>query len=122
MEAQGYLSAAQGELAITSAAWQVLRGRARVMMRQRRVRLLRKKAAGPVDPALYEVLRQLRMGLARQAGVPGYAVFSDAALREMSATRPRSEEEFLQISGVGEAKLRRYGAAFLKAIEEYTKK
>lgn len=44
------------------------------------------------------------------------------APREMSATRPRSEEEFLQISGVGEAKLRRYGAAFLKAIEEYTKK
>ena len=41
------------------------------------------------------------------------------ALREMPATRPRSEEEFLQI---GEAKLRRYGAAFLKAIEEYTKK
>ncbi len=122
LEAQGYLSAAQGELALTSAAWQVLRGRARVMMRQRRVRLLRKKAAGPVDPALYEVLRQLRMGLARQAGVPGYAVFSDAALREISATRPRSEEEFLQISGVGEAKLRRYGAAFLKAIEEYTKK
>jgi ATP-dependent DNA helicase RecQ len=46
-------------------------------------------------------------------------VFSDATLVEMASSRPRDERELLLITGVGEHKLRRYGAQFLAAIDEY---
>jgi ATP-dependent DNA helicase RecQ len=43
-------------------------------------------------------------------------VFSDATLRDMAAKMPRDEEEFLDVSGVGEFKLKKYGRAFLDRI------
>jgi ATP-dependent DNA helicase RecQ len=43
-------------------------------------------------------------------------VFSDAVLRQMSSRMPRSREELLLISGVGPAKLERYGEAFLEEL------
>ena len=68
--------------------------------------------------ALFERLRQLRKRLADEEGVPPYIVFSDAALRGMCVARPANDEEFLAISGVGPAKLKRYGAAFLEEIAQ----
>ena len=68
--------------------------------------------------ARYERLRALRLELAREAEVPPYVVFHDKTLAAMAALRPRNEEELLQISGVGEAKLERWGAAFLAALTE----
>ena len=126
LEGQGYLRVGEehSTLSVTPRAGGVLRGGVTVMMRRRRVpekKLAEKKqrARGPMDERLFEVLRQLRMKLARQAGVPAYAVFSDATLREMSAAKPLTEEAFLQIPGVGEAKRKRYGALFLEAIGSY---
>lgn len=71
------------------------------------------------DPELFERLRDLRKRLAADAGIPPFLVFSDRALIDMAAVRPRSERELLTINGVGEAKLIRYGAAFLGLIAEY---
>jgi ATP-dependent DNA helicase RecQ len=71
---------------------------------------------GPGDMHLFEALRELRKRLAADAGVPPYVIFGDAALLEMSRTRPRDEAEFLAINGVGQVKLARYGSAFLEAI------
>jgi ATP-dependent DNA helicase RecQ len=71
---------------------------------------------GPDDTRLFEVLRELRKRLAAEAGVPPYVIFGDAALLEMSRKRPRDEAEFLEINGVGQVKLARYGSAFLEAI------
>ena len=65
---------------------------------------------------MFERLRALRKELADASGVPAYIVFSDKVLREMSALRPSSPEELLSVSGVGPAKLERYGSAFLAAI------
>ena len=61
-------------------------------------------------------MRQLRKRLADEEGVPPYIVFSDAALRSMCAVMPRDEDEFLTVSGVGPAKLARYGTTFLQEI------
>jgi ATP-dependent DNA helicase RecQ len=72
-----------------------------------------------VDPQLFERLRELRFGLAREADMPAYIVFADAALREMAARKPRTPDEFLQISGVGTVKLERYGTPFLDCIQDY---
>jgi len=67
------------------------------------------------DP-LFEKLRALRKRLADERSVPAYIVFSDKVLREMAARRPSTPEELLQVSGVGPAKLERYGDAFLEAL------
>lgn len=66
--------------------------------------------------ALFERLRALRKRLADAEGVPPYVVFSDAALRGMCASMPRDDADFLAVSGVGQVKLKRYGAAFLTEI------
>ena len=65
---------------------------------------------------LFERLRALRKRLADEEGVPPYVVFSDAALRGMCASLPRTDDEFLDVSGVGQVKLKRYGEAFLAEI------
>ena len=67
---------------------------------------------------LFERLRVLRKSIADAEGVPPYVVFSDSALRGMCAARPLTPGEFLAVSGVGPAKLDRYGAAFLAEIAQ----
>ena len=74
------------------------------------------EAVGGPDAALFEQLRALRREIAHDEGVPPYVVFSDATLREMARLRPRDEAELLDVKGVGEKKLARYGKRFLAAI------
>ena len=73
----------------------------------------------PDDRALFEVLRRLRLDLAREQGVPPYVVFGDATLRAMVQQRPADLDAFSQLSGVGQVKLDRYGDVFLEAIREH---
>lgn len=68
------------------------------------------------DGSLFAQLKTLRMELAKAQNVPPYVIFHDKTLREMAATRPHSLESFQTISGVGERKAERYGAAFLGLI------
>jgi len=74
------------------------------------------------EKRLFERLRGLRQDLARARGVPPYVIFGDAALLEMSRERPRDEAEFLAINGVGQVKLERHGADFLRVIAEHRAK
>lgn len=75
-------------------------------------------ANNQIDGALFERLRARRKELADERGVPAYVVFSDATLMEMAAARPSSLGELAQISGVGPAKLSRYGEEFLRALAD----
>jgi ATP-dependent DNA helicase RecQ len=68
------------------------------------------------DEALFERLRQLRKRLADERAVPSYIIFSDVALRQMARYYPANENEFARISGVGEKKLREFGALCLAEI------
>lgn len=70
------------------------------------------------DQPMFEQLRKLRKELAAQAGVPAFMVFSDATLVDMCAKHPRTEEEFLMVSGVGQSKLRRFGRVFLDVLKQ----
>lgn len=70
----------------------------------------------PPDQSLLAALRAERTRLARQEGVPPYIIFSNAALADMAARAPRTPEEFLEVSGVGQVKARRYGSDFLAVI------
>lgn len=66
---------------------------------------------------LFERLKGVRSDLASEHGVPPYYIFHDSTLREMAIVQPQSSGEFLEISGVGQVKLERYGADFLNAIQ-----
>ena len=72
------------------------------------------------DTGLFELLRELRRGIAQELGKPPFVVFSDRSLIDMAAKFPISDEEFLAIHGVGEAKLEEYGEAFLTVIQNYS--
>ena len=64
----------------------------------------------------FDALRGWRLETARAAGVPPYVVFHDQVLRELAKTRPNSSDDLLNVSGIGEAKARRYGKSLLKLL------
>ena len=76
-----------------------------------------KLSGGEAD--LYDLLRQLRGKLAREANIPAYVVFSNATLQDMARKKPRTMTDFKRVSGVGELKASWYGKAFLERIREY---
>jgi ATP-dependent DNA helicase RecQ len=139
----GYLRQEMGEypvLALTPAAGPLLRGEESLLLARSRVRVKPAKeprrgrgkatagvagtafdadahaAAGPDDEALFEELRALRRQIAEREGVPAYVIFHDATLREMAALQPTTPEGLLDVSGVGERKLEKYGDEFLAAL------
>ncbi|MDF1831533.1 MAG: DNA helicase RecQ [Porticoccaceae bacterium] len=71
------------------------------------------------DKALWEALRQCRKTLADEQSVPSYVIFHDATLMEMLSHRPLNGQQMLGISGVGAAKMERYGDAFIEVILEH---
>ena len=112
-----------GVLGLSPAARPVLRGETEVILG------LPREVKKPVEKAkrrrgavesfhqeLFDKLRILRKRIADAAGVPPFVVFSDATLLEMASSKPRDERELLAITGVGEHKLRKYGATFLAVI------
>jgi len=92
--------------------------------RARAERASRKKrrAANEPDGTLLGELKQVRRRLATDLGVPAYVVFNDATLIDMAAKCPRTGAEMLDVSGVGQSKLTRYGDEFLAAIEAFIDK
>lgn len=72
-----------------------------------------------VSKKLFKHLRALCLELAKQKGVPPYIVMSEATLRQLAEVRPRTVDEFGQISGIGEFKKKRYGALFVAAIKSF---
>jgi len=70
------------------------------------------------DEALFEILRALRMEIAKEEKVPPYIVFSDKTLIHMCVVKPRTKTEMLSVSGVGEFKYEKYGERFLDCVRE----
>jgi ATP-dependent DNA helicase RecQ len=72
--------------------------------------------ATAVDRDLFDVLRDVRLRLARERGVPPYVIFHDTTLRDMVQRRPRTLDDFHDVYGVGLKKAADFGDAFLNAI------
>lgn len=83
---------------------------------RRRKDLVDGPLSGP-EAALLDAFKALRLQLARERGVPAYIVFSDRTLIDMARRKPRNEEEFAEVNGVGAAKLEAFAAPFLAVIE-----
>ncbi len=69
--------------------------------------------------ALWESLRDLRLDLSRELGVPPYVIFHDKTLKEMIARRPARRDDLLAISGIGQNKLERFGDKFFEVLERF---
>ncbi len=127
---------AYGGLKLTEAARPVLRGEQSVWLRRDADPAIRKtgrkaqrtelnaqgkdKTRGPFsganDDPLWLALKAQRLALAREQGVPPYVIFHDSTLLEILNRRPSTLEEMAEISGVGQAKLARYGVVFLDVL------
>jgi len=82
----------------------------------------KKKEALEYNSALFALLRQKRKEMADAAAIPPYVIFSDRTLTEMAAYYPQSSISLLNIAGVGQVKLDKYGDAFLAVIKAYCEK
>lgn len=122
---KGYLALVGAEyptLQLTEESAAVLRGDVSLMMKV--IKQPHKKTViveKDVHPALLDALKQLRRQLAIQQKMPAYVVFSDAALVDMCKKCPQTAEEFLEVSGVGQAKLNKYGKEFMAVIKQFEK-
>ena len=112
----------KGRLVLTPSAHKVL-------FEDKKVKLasiqLKKKAdkdqlaEGSGVNVLFEKLRKLRKEIAIEENVPAYIIFNDASLKDMEKRSPINEEEFSQISGVGESKNKKYGQRFISIIHKH---
>jgi ATP-dependent DNA helicase RecQ len=119
-----------GGLKLTEASRPVLKGQQEVWLRRdaepakrktskaERGSRLREAFAGANEDPLWLALKAKRTELAREQGVPPYVIFHDSTLLEILNRKPRSLAEMAQISGVGQAKLAKYGDAFLQVVED----
>ena len=71
------------------------------------------------DQALFDRLKKVRLDLSKLRKIPPFIIFSDQSLKDMAINKPKNEEEFLRIKGVGEKKLIQYGDIFIAEINEY---
>lgn len=114
---QGLIAIEQGQfptLYVSPKGKDILLGKEQVYRRETvKVREIAK------DDPLFETLREVRRTIAEMAKVPPFVIFSDATLKDMCAKLPKTNEELLQVSGVGEHKLQKYGLEFIQAIRMF---
>ena len=109
-------------------AERLLNGEEKIMLREQKKEASKKKNTTrrkevshmARSNSIFDRLRRVRLDLAREEKVPPYLIFSDRTLVEMCQKMPSSEEEMLQISGVGMHKLEKYGDAFLSVIRAFS--
>jgi len=73
----------------------------------------------PINSKLFVALKELRLSIATEQKVPAFVIFADSTLADMCMKLPTNDEELLEVSGVGQVKLERYGERFLEAISEF---
>lgn len=124
--AAGYLSTdvdGHGAVKITEKSRPLLRGEIELILRRPQKEKAGTKKKGKrssslrsIDAPLFELLREHRLALAQEQGVPSYIIFHDSTLEEMVKQRPDDLESMRFIAGVGEKKLDKFGQSFLEII------
>lgn len=118
-----------GTLQLTDSARPLLKGETRFDVRiaaPRSAAGSKSKRAGKTkiavasgDGGLFEALKTLRRKLAAKAKVPPYVICHDRTLAELATQKPQSTDALANIIGLGDAKIKRYGAAFLETISGF---
>lgn len=99
-------------LSISDEGKEVPLGQKKVLRKEARII---ESTVEPNDP-LFEILRKIRKEIADREKVPPFVVFSDKSLKDMCVRKPKNSTQFLEVSGVGESKLEKYGKTFIEAI------
>ncbi len=123
--------AGHGGLHITPAGQVFLKEKQPLPLRRHTARkearkaLLKKEVADAygdrLDETLFDALKAARAALAREQSIPPYYIFHDKTLREMAVFKPVTKDALLDISGMGEKKMDRYGRVFLEIIRDHEK-
>ncbi len=114
-----------GSLQLSASCRPVLKGEQGVRLREEPKRAalpsskVRSQSVDPVDLPLFHALKSCRKRLAQELGVPPYVIFHDATLRELTVAKPTTKHAMLAVSGIGDAKLQRFGDAFLDVLIEF---
>lgn len=134
LQMEGYFRITNDEymlVKLTEKAREILEGEAVLVMKMAKEQEKRSKEKKPErtkkgpagagslkdeETQLFEKLRMLRTEIAREEKVPPYIVFSDKTLIHMCILKPKTKEEMLKVSGVGEFKYEKYGVRFLEKI------
>ena len=74
---------------------------------------------GVGDPALFSMLKDLRKDMSRKLKLPGFVIFTDPSLEDMSIHYPITLDELKNCQGVGEGKARKFGKEFINLIAKY---
>lgn len=114
----GYLNyaGAYPVLTLNNASMEIIKGERKVFVKE----IVTKKIKVE-DNELFTILKELRMEISKDEKIPPYMVFGDATLKEISTRMPINEEQFLDISGVGNSKLNKYGDRFISVVNQYMK-
>jgi ATP-dependent DNA helicase RecQ len=115
---------------LSEVSWQILKGQRKVELsefvsfeerkaKQDQQSPTKKSKKEFVQNDLFDKLRTLRKEIADQAGIPPYVVFHDSTLLEMATEKPLIESQMLNVSGIGQEKMRKYGKVFLKEVFDY---
>ncbi|MCL2152074.1 MAG: DNA helicase RecQ [Oscillospiraceae bacterium] len=116
-----------GYLSTTQKANEVLFGDVTVTIRGGKTERTKKEKAPKaqaekygyaISEELFAKLKELRLSIAREEKIPAFIVFSDATLLDMCRKHPRTDEEMLNVSGVGVVKMERYGERFLALLRD----
>jgi len=117
LTAKQYIEMTGGQypvLKVTHSGKEVLMGQKQVYRKERK-----QVAALTMDNVLFEQLRHVRKELASAENVAPFIIFSDVTLKDMAAKLPQTKEQLLNVKGVGQQKLERYGQAFMESIRAY---
>ncbi|WP_275297878.1 DNA helicase RecQ [Clostridium sp. YIM B02551] len=115
----GFIDSVEGTypvIKLNDKSFRVLKGTDNVTFKEVKI-----KAKAMINDNLLDKLKLLRRLIAQENKIPPYLVFGDETLKEMSVKIPKTKEEMLNISGVGEVKYDRYGEKFIKEILDYVK-
>lgn len=128
--AEGYIKSIGNKypiLTLDSKANDILFSDTQVVIKKKIERILRPERNSkddfeslPFDNKLFDILRELRMEVAKQNNVPPFIIFADVSLKQMSTYYPTDVDSMLKISGVGTFKLEKYGDIFIDVIRNYT--
>lgn len=127
---QGFLSKERefSTLSITDTGIQLLRGEVSPVLAKPLVSAKKKRTSkmirarreiewAKIDQELFQALRKKRTELALEKGVPAYIIFGDKTLRDIAAKKPVTKEDFSEIYGVGENKMKSYADIFIKIVK-----
>jgi ATP-dependent DNA helicase RecQ len=130
LQVKEYITVTNSEypvLQVGEKAERLLDGTDKLLLREKKTKVEKKSAKRKgrgrsqmaKSDSIFERLRKVRLDLAREEKVPPYLIFSDRTLVEMCQKMPETEEEMLDISGVGTHKMQKYGDAFLSVIRSF---